>query len=99
MRLIILAAVWTSMAAGQQYDLVLHGGHVMDPGNQIDGRMDVAVSNGRIAAVQADIPAAQARKVLDVTGFYVVPGLIDLHAHVFGYQGSLVPDKTALLAG
>jgi dihydroorotase len=95
----ILAAVWTSMAAGQQYDLVLRGGHVIDPGNQIDGRMDVAVSNGRIAAVQPDIPAAQARKSLDVTGFYVVPGLVDLHAHVFGYEGSLVPDKTAPRAG
>jgi dihydroorotase len=99
MRLIILAAVWTSLAAAQQYDLVLRGGHVIDPGNRIDGRMDVAVSNGRIAAVQPDIPAAQGRKVLDVTGFYVVPGLVDLHAHVFGYDGSLVPDKTALRAG
>src|SRR3954469_12108185 len=99
MRLILLAAVWTSIAAAQQYDLVLRGGHVIDPGNRIDGRTDVAVSNGRIAAVQPDIPAAQARKALDVTGFYVVPGLVDLHAHVFGYEGSLVPDQTALRAG
>ena len=99
MRLIILAAAWTSMAAAQQYDFVLRGGRVIDPGNGIDGRMDVAVSNGRIAAVQPDIPAAKARRSLDVTGFYVVPGLVDLHAHVFGYEGSLVPDKTALPAG
>jgi dihydroorotase len=104
MRLIIfavvwLAIVWTSVAAAQQYDLLLRNGHVIDPGNGIDARMDVAVSNGRIAAVQAEIPAVQARKVLDVTGFYVVPGLVDLHAHVFGYEGSLVPDKTALPAG
>ena len=99
MRLIILAAAWTSMAAAQQYDLVLRGGRVIDPGNGIDGRMDVAVSNGRIAAVQPDIPAAKARRALDVTGLYVVPGLMDLHAHVFGYEGSLVPDKTALPAG
>src|SRR5213078_1647709 len=56
-------------------------------------------SGGRIAAVQADIPATQAKKVLDVAGFYVVPGLIDLHAHVFGYEGSLVPDESALPAG
>ena len=61
--------------------------------------MDVAVSGGRIAAVQPDIPRRQARKVIDVTGFYVVPGLVDLHAHVFGYEGSLVPDETALPAG
>src|SRR5260370_7603855 len=99
MRLILLAAAWTSMAAAQQYDFVLRGGRVIDPGNGIDGRMDVAVSNGRIAAVQPDIPAAKARRTLDVTGFYVVPGLVDLHAHVFGYEGSLVPDKTALPAG
>jgi dihydroorotase len=99
MRLIILAAAWTSIAASQQYDFVLRGGRVIDPGNGIDGRMDVAVSNGRIAAVQPDIPAAKARRALDVTGFYVVPGLVDLHAHVFGYEGSLVPDKTALPAG
>ena len=61
--------------------------------------MDVAVSNGRIAAVQPDTPAAHGRNVLDVTGFYVVPVLVDLHAHVFGYEGALVPDKTALRAG
>src|SRR4051812_30607143 len=99
MRLILLAAVWTSIAAAQQYDLVLRGGHVIDPANGVDGRMDVAVSNGQIAAVKADIPASQARKVVDVSGFYVIPGLVDLHAHVFGYEGSLVPDQTALRAG
>jgi dihydroorotase len=99
MRLIIFAAVLTSIAAAQQYDLVLRGGRVIDPGNGIDARMDVAVSNGRIAAVQTDIPATQARKVVDVSGFYVVPGLVDLHAHVFGYEGSLDPDRTSLRSG
>ena len=72
---------------------------MIDPANGIDARMDVAVAGGRIAAVQADIPAAQARKVVDVSGLYVVPGLVDLHMHVFGYEGSLVPDETALPAG
>jgi hypothetical protein len=83
MRLIILAVVWTSIARAQQYDLVLRGGRVIDPGNTIDGRMDVAVSNIRIAAVQPDIPAVRARKTLAVTGFYVVPGLVALQAHVY----------------
>lgn len=87
------------MAAAQQYDLILHGGRVIDPGSGIAGRMDVAISNSRIAAVQPDIPAAQARKVVDVSGFYVIPGLVDLHAHVFGYEGSLDPDQTALRSG
>jgi dihydroorotase len=71
----------------------------MDPANGIDGQMDVAVSGGRIALVQANISEMQARKVIDVSGLYVVPGLIDLHAHVFGYEGSLSPDDTAPPAG
>jgi dihydroorotase len=86
-------------ASAQQYDLLLRGGHVIDPGNGIDARMDVAVTGNRIAAISASIPDAQARKVVDVPAFYVVPGLVDLHAHVFGYSGSLVPDDTALPAG
>jgi len=72
MRLIILAAVWTSLALAQQYDFVLRGGRVIDPGNGIDGLRDVAVLDGRIAAVQPDIPAARARRALDVKGLYVV---------------------------
>ena len=86
-------------SAYAQYDLILRGGRVIDPANGIDARMDVAVTGDRIVSVKADIPATQAKRVLDASGFYVVPGLIDLHAHVFGYEGSLVPDETALPAG
>jgi dihydroorotase len=89
----------TWCAFPQPYDLVLRHGRIVDPANHIDVRMDVAVRGGRIAAVQADIPASMARKAVDVPGLYVVPGLIDLHAHVFGYEGSLAPDETALPAG
>jgi dihydroorotase len=95
--LLLLAAA--SLLHGQQYDMVLHGAHVIDPASGLDAIADVAVSGNRIAAVQPTIPAAQTKKVLDVSGLYVVPGLIDLHAHVFGYQGSLLPDDTALLTG
>ncbi|MEP6536635.1 MAG: amidohydrolase/deacetylase family metallohydrolase, partial [Bryobacteraceae bacterium] len=94
---IILAA--TALLRGQQYDIVLKGGHVIDPGNQIDAVLDVAISAGKIAAVQAGIPAAQAARTIDVTGLYIVPGLVDLHAHVYGYADSLVPDDSALPAG
>lgn len=68
------------------YDLLLKGGHVLDPGRGIDGPMDLAVSDGRIAALEPDIAASEAREVLFVgaPGRYVVPGLIDLHTHV-GY--------------
>lgn len=65
------------------YDLLLKGGEVIDPGWPFHQTADVAVSKGKIAAVSPDIPAAQAARVLDVTGRVVCPGLIDLHAHVF----------------
>ena len=87
------------MAKDAARSLLIRGGRVIDPANGIDARLDVAVAGGRIASVQANIPAAEARRVMDVSGLYVVPGLIDLHAHVFGYEGSLAPDETALAAG
>jgi dihydroorotase len=65
-----------------QYEILLKGGHVIDPANNIDDVMDVAVSAGKIAAVQKDIAAASAAKVVDVSGLYVTPGLIDIHVHI-----------------
>jgi dihydroorotase len=65
-----------------RYDLLLKGGHVIDPGNGIDGVMDVAVSAGKIAAVDKDIAANEAGKVVDASGLYVTPGLIDIHFHI-----------------
>jgi len=81
------------------YDLLLKQGHVIDPANGIDKVMDIAVANGKIARVAANIPASEARKVIYAQGLYVTPGLIDLHAHVFGYSGSIFPDDSALPAG
>jgi len=70
-----------------RYDLLLKGGHVIDPANHVDSVMDVAVSGGKIAAVEKNIPAADAGKVVDVTGLYVTPGLIDIHVHI-GHGGA-----------
>jgi dihydroorotase len=67
----------------QPYDLVLRGGHVVDPRNQVSGIRDVAIRDGRIAAVAPGIDSAAGAKVIDVAGLYVTPGLIDLHVHVF----------------
>jgi dihydroorotase len=67
----------------QQIDLLLKGGHVIDPKNHIDSPMDVAISAGKIVQVAANIAPDLAKKVIDVKGFYVTPGLIDMHAHVF----------------
>jgi dihydroorotase len=72
----------------QDYDLLLKGGHVIDPKNKISGRRDVAIKDGRIAAVAAGIPAAKAAKVVNVVGLYVTPGLVDLHVHVFAGTGT-----------
>lgn len=67
------------------YDLLLRGGHVIDPAQGINGVMDVAVKDGKIAAVQVDIPPDLATKTIDARGQLVLPGLIDTHAHVFQY--------------
>jgi dihydroorotase len=66
-----------------KYDLLIKNGHVVDPANGRDGRFDVAVARGRIAAVDASIPAARAAELHDAAGGYVMPGLVDLHTHVY----------------
>src|SRR5687768_12658465 len=82
--LILLAA---SAHAQPVYDLLLQGGHVIDARNGISARRDVAIANGKIAEVAPNIEASKARKVVDVGGLYVTPGLIDIHVHVFAGEG------------
>ena len=77
----ILAAV--GAAQEPRYDLLLKGGHVIDAKNHIDGVRDVAIVDGRIARVAPQINAAEAKKVVEVAGLYVTPGLVDMHVHVF----------------
>jgi dihydroorotase len=81
----------------QKYDLLLKGGHVIDPRNRISAVRDVALANGKVAAVAARIDSAEALKVVDVAGLYVTPGLIDIHVHVFagtGERGSYAGDNS-----
>jgi dihydroorotase len=68
-----------------RYDLLIRGGRVVDPSQKLNAPLDVAVKDGRIAAVAADVPASLADRVLDARGKLVLPGLIDTHAHVFQY--------------
>src|SRR5258708_38109831 len=74
-----------------QYDRVIKGGHVLDPGRGFDGDMDIGISHGEIVAIEPDIPVSEAQRVLEVRSEkrYVVPGLIDIHTHV-GY-GATTP--------
>jgi dihydroorotase len=66
------------------YDLLIKGAHVLDPGQGLDGALDIAITGGKISQIAADIPAAEAARVLEVRGpdRHVVPGLIDMHTHV-----------------
>ena len=78
-----------SLAASAQtqtqpsYDLLLKGGHVIDPKNKIDKVTDIAVAGGKIARIGDAIPASAAKKVIALKGLYVTPGLIDIHTHLF----------------
>lgn len=84
-------------ASAQQYDLILHGGTLIDPKNQINAVRDIALRGGKVAEVADKIDAAKAKKTVDVTGLYVTPGLIDIHAHVYtgtGEKGSYAGDNS-----
>jgi dihydroorotase len=84
---IILGMPANTLAQTPRYDLLLKGGHVIDPANHVDAVTDVAVSKDKIAAVEKEIPASQAEKVVDASGLYVTPGLIDIHVHI-GHGGA-----------
>ena len=83
------------------YDFVLKGGRVVDPSSSLDGVLDVAVENEKIARIAAGAMPAEATRVIEVGGKIVTPGLIDLHAHVFeGFNRTGVnPDLAGVLAG
>ena len=79
----LLCFVAPAFLFAQTYNIVIKGGHVIDPKNNIDGPMDIAVKDGKIALVARNIDAKDAIQVVDATGMYVTPGLIDNHVHVF----------------
>jgi dihydroorotase len=69
--------------APASFDVLVKGGHVNDPKNGIDAIMDIAIKAGKIFKVGKSLPASEAKQVVDATGLKVVPGIIDMHAHVF----------------
>src|ERR1700726_3699601 len=82
-----LTVLLSSSAMAQEYDLLLKGGHVVDGKNKINAVRDVAIRDGKIAAVEARIDPAKAHKVVNVAGLYVTPGLVDIHVHVYAGTG------------
>ena len=85
----ISLAVRAAMGPEDKYDLVIKGGEVLDPSQNLRGRRDIGIRYGRIEALDADIPATRALRVLDASGRLVLPGLVDLHSHVYPYGSAL----------
>lgn len=67
----------------KNFDLLLKRGHLIDPKNNLDGYFDVAILDGRVAAVAKDVDPALARHVIDLSGYCVTLGLLDIHGHVY----------------
>ncbi len=94
---LVVAALSAVPQAEPKYDLLLRGGHVVDSRNGVSAIRDVAIAAGQIAAVEPRLDPAVAFKVVDVSGLYVTPGLIDIHTHVFagtGEKGSYAGDNS-----
>ena len=108
-RLIALFAflILPRLIQAQEIDLLLKGGRLLDPKNSIDSKMDVAVKDGKIYRIAVEIPSSSAKKVVDVSGMLVSPGLINIHTHVYagskpGFadgQSSQLPDAFAPRSG
>src|SRR5579871_4349406 len=89
------------MRTTMHFDLLIKGGELIDPGANHHGLLDVAVNEGRVAAVDRDIPTESAAQVIDAAGQIVTPGLVDLHTHVYWgatYWG-IEPDPVAARTG
>jgi dihydroorotase len=107
MRILMLLAATAMLPAQTPYSLLIKGGHVIDPKNGRSAKLDVAIQGTRIVKVAAGIPASQAARVANADGLYVVPGLIDIHAHVYAGTGvkaltgdsSVYPDGFSFRSG
>lgn len=111
--LINLLICFGSVVQAQEVDILLKGGHVIDPKNDVNEPMDIAIADGIIVQVNKNISVESAREVIDVAGLYVTPGLIDMHTHVFhgtqevGFEGfeinnsygSVAPDGFTFRSG
>ncbi len=87
MRRLLFLLLALPAAVPAQYDLLLDGGFVIDPRNGVNAVRDVAISDGRIVAVEPEIDPSKAKQVLDVSGLYITPGIVDIHVHAYFNTG------------
>jgi dihydroorotase len=85
-------------ATTDKYDLVIKGGEVLDPSQSLRAKRDIAIRYGRIEALEAEIPANRAERLLDASGKLVTPGLVDLHSHVYPYGSAIGIPADELIA-
>jgi dihydroorotase len=81
--LLLMGFMMTGLIKAQTYSIVIKGGHVIDPKNNINDVMDIAVKDGKISLIAKNIDTKEAVQVVNAEGLYVTPGLIDIHVHVF----------------
>ena len=96
-----VASAEQGAAPRASYDLLIAGGRVIDPGQNLSAVRDVAILHGRVARIAESIPHTQARSVFDATDKIVTPGLIDLHSHVYehGTPLGVNSDRVGIEAG
>ena len=83
------AVVRAAMGPNDKFDLVIRGGDVLDPSQRLRGVRDIGIRNGIVEAVEANIAADRALRTINAAGKLVVPGLIDLHAHIYPYGSAI----------
>jgi dihydroorotase len=84
-----MAPAGAAIGPNDKFDLVIKGGEVLDPSQNLRGKRDIGIRFGIIEALEADIPAARAQRLLDASGKLVTPGLVDLHTHVYPYGSAI----------
>jgi dihydroorotase len=89
---------FAAMGPDDKFDLVVKGGEVLDPSQQLRGRRDIGIRYGVIEAVEPEIPAARALRMIDAGGKLVTPGLVDLHCHVYPYGSAIGIPADELIA-
>jgi dihydroorotase len=83
------------------YDLLIKNGRVIDPANNTDDKLDIAINRDRIAKVAKDIPSQDSRQIFDTKDKIVTPGIIDMHCHVYDsvLDIAVEPDNTGVKQG